>query len=282
MTYRLGSGLALSALLALWLGAAGAARAQSPNPSGTPLPLAVDLKKVPVGSWSEYHMAAGKNSKASMTARMALVARTEGKADLETEVKGGPLAQMGRTILRMSIPIGDASEVKPTEQVLQIGDNPPMLLPASMTGGRSQTFRKLDPKTRIGVDDIKVPGGTFPHADHFREKGPAGETIDYWINKTVMPFGLLKVTSAGSDDSKTVSMELTGHGGGAKPEITKPPQPFDPSVLMRQARPSELGGSNAGPPDGTPLRPIPSPHPGMPATTPPIPQMPAAPQAPKK
>ena len=268
-TRRLGLVLApwaISAVVAL--GGGGVARAQ---PAATPLPLAVDLKKVPVGSWSEYRIADGKNV---MVVRLALVARSSGLAVVETEIKGGPAAALGRTIMRMSIPIADSIEIKPQDQVIQLGDNPPMSLPSEMGGLRAaQSFRKLDAKKRVGVDAVTVPAGAFPRAEHYQDKGPGGETIDFWISKTIMPFGLVKVTSSGSPGGTAVSMELTAHGAGAKGVITKAPQPFDAAAIMKQAQPAlgpgavggEAGTSSRG---GPPPRPIPSPHPGMPPTPP--------------
>jgi hypothetical protein len=267
-TRRPGSVFALWAIFAV--GGAGVARAQAPQAAATPLPLAIDLRKVPVGSWSEYSIADGKSV---VAVRLALVARSASPATVETEIKGGATAALGRTIMRMSIPIVDAVEVRPQDQVIQLGDNPPMSLPGEMGGMRTaQTFRKLDAKKRIGVDAVTVPGGAFPRAERYRDKGAAGETVDFWISKNIMPFGLVKVTSSGLSNGTTVTMDLTAHGAGAKAVITKTPQPFDVEAIMKQAqpavRPGDVGvaaGSSGG---GPPARPIPSPHPGMPATQP--------------
>ncbi|MBC8133822.1 MAG: hypothetical protein H7X95_12630 [Deltaproteobacteria bacterium] len=277
----------------LVLGPFGTAVAQGPQGPGgaTPLPLAIDLKKVPVGSWSEYRIADGQNT---MVVRMALVSRTGQLAYLETEIKGGPVAALGRTTMRMAVPLEDAAEVKPKEQVIQLGDNPPMILPAEMSGGKSQSFRKLDPKKRVGVDNVTVPGGAFPKADHYQDKGAAGETIDFWISKSVLPFGLIKVSSTGAPGGKAVTMELTGKGADAKPVITKTPQPFDAASIMKQAQPA-MGASKgphgaAGPhgagdshgpggphgAGGPPPRAIPSPQQGMPGTLPGAPSAPPA------
>lgn len=248
----------------------GVVRAQAAGgPAATPLPLAVDLKKVPVGSWSEYRIADGQNT---MSVRMALVAKGSQSAQMETQIKGGPMAALGQTTVRMSVPLDDSAEVKPKDQVIQLGDNPPMLLPVEMSGGQTQSFKKLDPKKRIGVDSVTVPAGTFAKAEHYRDKGASGETIDFWISKTVLPFGLIKVTSSGAPGGKAVEMELTGQGAGAKAAITKTPLPFDAATIMKQAQPALGGnphGGGASPHGGAPpMRPIPSPHPGMPGTTP--------------
>lgn len=256
----------VSALVCAFLNALvlpGVASAQGPHAIGasTPIPLTVDLKKVAVGSWSEYHIADGQNN---MSVRMALVTRSRGSADIETQIKGGPVAALGHTTMRMSVPLDAAPEVKPSEQVIQLGDNPPMLLPVDLGGAHPQSFRKLDPKKRVGVDSIKVPGGAFPRAEHYQEKGSGGETVDFWVSKEILPFGLIKITSSAGAGSAVV-MELVSHGGGAKPIITKPPQPFDAATIMKQVQPATAGAGVAGH-SGPPVQTVPSPHPGMPPT----------------
>jgi hypothetical protein len=244
--------IASSSLLSGW------ARAQGPQlGASTPLPLAVDLKKVPVGSWSEYRIVDGEKT---LSVRMALVTRSARTVDVETQIRGGPVAALGRATVRMSLPLGAGSEIKPRDQVIQLGDNPPMLLPDELGRQGAQLFKKLDPKQRVGVDKVTVPAGVFPRADHYREKGSGGEDVDFWIDRDVLPFGLLKVTSSARARSTSVTMELTAHGGGAGRVITQPPKPFDAAAIMKQAEPAMAGTS------GPPLRPIPSPHPGMPPT----------------
>jgi hypothetical protein len=260
MTCRLG--LACTLLCAVFFFNPARALAQAPQVGPSmPLPLAVDLAKVPVGSWSEYRVTAGTNT---MSVRMALVSRSGRHAMVETQIQGGPVEALGRTTVRMSLPLAPAVEIKPTEQVIQLGDNPPMSLPGDLGGAQAQSFKKLDPKKRVGVDTVTVAGGTFPHADHYRDQAAGGETFDFWISKTILPFGLLKVTSSAGAGSPSVAMELTGHGKGAKPVVTKPPQPFDPAVIMRQTQNAIPGATPPG--GGPPPRMIPSPHPGMPPT----------------
>ena len=241
------------------------ARAQAPQGMGpsTPLPLVVELKRVPVGSWSEYRVADGQNN---LSIRMALVARSPRGVNVETRIQGGPVAALGSTTVRMSLPLTGEAVLKPTEQVIQLGDNPPMLLPVDLGGATAQTFKKLDPGKRVGVDNVVVAGGTFPRAEHYQEKGPAGEAIDFWVSTKVLPFGLVKVASTPSAGGKAVTMELTAKGSGAKPTITKTPQPFDAATIMKQAQPAMAGDASTAAKGGPPARPIPSPHPGMPPT----------------
>jgi hypothetical protein len=240
----------------------GWAHAQGPQMgASTPLPLAIDLKKVPVGSWSEYRIADGQKT---LSVRMALVARSAQAVDVETQIRGGPVAALGRATVRMSLPLGAGTEVRPSEQVIQLGDNPPMLLPDDVGRQGAQLFKKLDPKQRVGVDRVTVPAGVFSRADHYREKGSAGEAVDFWIDRSVFPFGLVKVASSSGANAASVAMELTAHGRGAKRVITRSPIAFNAAEIMKQAEPAMAGArpDNGGPP----LRPIPSPHPGMPPT----------------
>lgn len=238
-----------------------------------PLPLAVDLKKVPVGSWSEYNVTSGAMP---MTIRMALVGRSAKGAEIETQMKGGPISALGLTTVRMLLPLQTAAEIKPKEQVMQIGDNPPMLLPLDLAGPRAQSFKRLDPKGRIGVDNVVVPSGSFPRADHHQIKDSTGTAVDFWISKNVLPFGLIKMTTtapaAEGAAPNTVAMELVAQGVGAKPVITGTPRPFDPATLMQQAQPAKSSQPPmpgvTSPGAGPPPRPIPSPHPGMPPTAP--------------
>ena len=164
----------------------------------------------------------------------------------------------------MTVPLDAAPEIKPREQVIQLGDNPPMLLPVDLGGAHPQSFRKLDPKKRVGVDSIKVPAGAFPRAEHYQEKGSGGETVDFWVSKEILPFGLVKITSTAGAGSSVV-MELVSHGGGAKPTITKTPLAFDAATIMKQVQPAQTA-AGASPHSAPPLQTVPSPHPGMPPT----------------
>ena len=264
----------IGALLMTTLVVAGTARAQGPVGAGAPmpLPLVVPLKKLPLGSWSEYRLDDGKQK---ISLRVAFVARSAKTAEIETQVNGGPLQQQGidHLVVRMSLPLEDAAEIQPVEQVVQVGATAPMVLPV---GGVSQTLRKVDPAKRLGVEDVQVAAGKFARADHHREKGAIGETIDFWISKDVLPFGVVKTVSTPSGGGTPVVMELVARGGGAKPQITAKPVPFDPAVLAAAAgrgKPDGKGasagdGASAKPPAGVPPRPVPSPHPGMPGTLP--------------
>jgi hypothetical protein len=252
------------------LSASATAWAQAPaGPGGAlPLPLMVSLKKIPIGSWSEYQLDDGHQK---FTTRVALVARSGTAAQMETQINGGPFRGVDKVVVRVTLPLEDAAEIRPIEQVLQLGAGEPMLLPA---GGYAQAFRKVDPAKRLGVEEVQVAAGKFSRADHHREKGAVGETIDFWLSKDVLPFGLIKTISTPSAGGTPVSMELVAKGGGAKAQITKKPGPFNPGALAAAAGAARGGGATGAaepagaPPPGVPARPIPSPHPGMPPTPP--------------
>src|SRR5436309_15328894 len=80
------------AFLPLLLSLSAAARAQQPG-QGPPMPLAVDLAKVPAGSWADYSMTMGKLP--PMKTRMALVAKSPATHTLEMSVEGGMMAMAG-------------------------------------------------------------------------------------------------------------------------------------------------------------------------------------------
>lgn len=213
-----------------------AARAQyaPPGAGASNLPLAVELRKVPAGSWAEYRSGDGQST---MSVRIALVSRTARVANIETTMSGGPATKMGKIVLRMTVPAGADASVKPSVLAMQIGDNDPMLLPPAAKGGPASSLRKVDPKTRLGSETVIVPAGEFKNADHYREVTPAGETVEYWMSKTALPLGVVKMTTIGAQPGAKVVMELASLGREAKGVIRKTPIPFDPKVLMKQVLP---------------------------------------------
>jgi hypothetical protein len=58
----------------------------------------------------------------------------------------------------------------------------------------------------VGDETVRVPAGTFL-CDHHRKTGPAG-TMDIWISEKVLPYGLVKMTTA---DMTVVLEKLLKH-----------------------------------------------------------------------
>ncbi len=215
----------LSSLTVAFLLLPSLAAAQGPGvPAG--MPLVVDMQKIEVGSWAEYSMSMGS---IALSSRWALVARDAKSNTLEMTTKGGPVAKP--VVLRLTLPVDPTSNDKPPKPMaVQFGDDAPMLVPKDTP---MQKFQHPEAKNLVGKEDIKVAAGTFK-TSHYREKNAMG-TVDIWVNETVLPLGIVKVLTTPEVDQKAptamqvpaATMELSSTGKGAKPTITKKPQPFD-------------------------------------------------------
>jgi hypothetical protein len=66
--------------------------------------------------------------------------------------------------------------------------------------------------------------------------------VDSWISEQVPPLGVVKIVSVprpgavgpGGKPLPTVTMELVGHGKGARPVIIRPAKRFDTSMSTRK------------------------------------------------
>jgi len=208
----------------------------SPQP---PMPMVVDLKKVPVGSWASYSVTMGEMT---MRSKTALVARDASSVSMETSMEGGMMAMMGgKMTMKVVMDPDPTKAVKPVKQmVMQIGEQDPMLAPDTT---QAQSYSKPDPKALVGKETIKVAAGSFKTA-HYRSKTEQG-TMDVWVSETVPPTGLVKLRTsamqAGGQSLPAMVMELKSTGAGAKSTITKPPKPFDPRKMMGGMAPAPAG-----------------------------------------
>ena len=242
------------------------ARAQQPG-TGAPMPLAVDLAKVTVGSEANYVTSLGQWP--PMNVRLALVNRTGSAATLEMSAQGGMMSMAGGKVVVDTVFTSEGkAETVIQKLIMQIGANDPMEMPSELS--KVSQFKKPDPKTLVGAETVKVKAGSFK-AKHYRDKTPAGDRIDYWVSEGAPPLGLVKMQAEtkkaaeaqgtpapGMADS--VTMELVGLGKDAKPEITKVPKPFD-AGKFRQQMMSGAGGPAPAPPSG----PAPATPPAAPA-----------------
>lgn len=245
---RLTGALALAlALIIVPLAIPRAAHAQQPG-QGPPLPLAIDLKKVAIGSWAEYGMNVGQT--APMKMRMALVGRSGASNTFEMSVEGGMLAMAGRIVTQTVVDVDPTKESSVKKIIMQIADNDPMDMP--LDGGLKRQFVKPDPKSLVKSETIKVAAGSFK-TKHYRDKTPQGDPFDFWVSPDAPPLGLVKVeiaqgpTPAGKGP---IRFELTGLGKNAKVTITKPAKPMDQATLVKEI----MGGAGLGsaPPSGPP------------------------------
>jgi len=217
----------LALLAGIALTPAPASAQMSPQP---PMPMVIDLKKVALGTWASYSIKLGE---IAMSTKYALVARDASSVTMETVVEGGPMAMMGgKMTMKLVMDPDPTTAAKPVKQmVMQIGDQDPMLAPDTT---QAQRYSKPDPKSLVGKETIKVAAGSFKTA-HYRNKTPQG-TIDVWVSESAPPTGMVKMTTSGMKVGKQrvppMTLELSATGKGAKPLITKPPQPFDPRKMM--------------------------------------------------
>lgn len=190
------------------------------------MPLVVDMQKLPVGSWAEYTISVGGMA---FTSRWALVARDAKSNTVEMTTKGKAIAKP--IVLRVVLPADPTSGEKPPKpMVVQLGDDPPMLVPKEMPAPR---FQHPDATMLVGKEDVKVAGGSFKAA-HYREKNATG-SLDIWVDESVYPIGVVKVVHTPEVDKKApaamqappFTQELAATGKGAKATITKKPQPYD-------------------------------------------------------
>jgi hypothetical protein len=212
-----------TALALLLLAAAGPALAQAPG-SGTPLPLAMDLRKAPVGAWSDYAVTIADLP--PMKQRFAVVARDAATHSVEMTSEGGPLGK-NRMVLRFILE-ADPKKDRVRSSIIQLGDNDPMELPAG-----SGQF--TPPKKQLGSATVKVPAGSFT-TKHYKDKAKDGSVMEVWASDQAPPFGIVKLAGAALEGKNPVTMELVARGNDAKPTITKPPQPFNQEVLSGQMR----------------------------------------------
>jgi len=128
-------------------------RAQAP---GTPasMPLVTDLRKIDVGAWAEYTVRVGG---LSLSSRWALVGRDAKSTTIEMTTKGKPITKP--VVLRVVLPVDPTSGEKPTKpMVVQLGNDPPMLVPKEMPVPK---FQRPNPEHLVGSEEITVAAGTF-------------------------------------------------------------------------------------------------------------------------
>jgi len=243
------AGLLASLLLPLCIAFAPAvASAQSPG-QGPPMPIALDLAKVPVGSWADYTMTVGQLAKMKM--RMALVGKSPAGTILESTVDGELLAPLGgKMVMQVTLPSGAEKEGTAKKLVMQVGAGDPMDMPLEMTGGKQ--FTKPNPKTLLKSETITVAAGTFK-TKHYRDKSAKGEKVDFWISEDVPPLGLVKIEAEQKSNPQIkgpITLELAAKGADAKTTITKPAKPFDQAAFMQQMTGGRAGGGAGGPAAG--------------------------------
>jgi hypothetical protein len=86
---------------------------------------------------------------------------------------------------------------------------------------------------------VSVRAGLFK-ARHYRYRTAYGETVDYWIDDSVPPIGLVKLEAEQKQNAAFrggFKFELVGTGSGAIPQVTRPARPFDAALLKKRGLP---------------------------------------------
>jgi hypothetical protein len=205
----------------------------APSARAQDLPSICDRAIHPsVGAWSEYRQVGGRQD--GSTFKVAVVGReSRGGASylwVEAEMHGlvaGPGAGRPITVITKAlVPDLDRGMGHAQERIMQIGDQPPMELPAEQSHVAPSTGSDILSGCRsakvVGWERVTVPAGTF-RALHVKDADGNGDT---WVDPD-LPLAVVKGTARGGQSA----MELTAHGAGAHSKITGKPRPWDPTAF---------------------------------------------------
>jgi hypothetical protein len=129
--------------------------------------------------------------------------------------------QMG-DVLSKILMVVDAGVTYNARTIVQMGNNPPMEMPAAMASKAQTPVEIKDKADDLGIESVTVPAGTFS-CEHYKMKDGTGEA---WVSDKVTPFGLVK--SQGKDSSMVLLKTVTG----VTDKITGTPVPFNPMMFM--------------------------------------------------
>lgn len=196
---------------------------------GPPLPIGMDLRKAPVGSWAEYTI--NIEQFPPLRQRLALVARDGQTHAIEMTSQGGAPGAGGRVVIRAVIDGDPASKDPVRSLVVQIDDNEPMGLPRDH-------FAPPRPKKLVAAKKaVEVPAGSFT-ARHYKDRTRSG-LVELWASDAAPPFGIVKLAGTvaqGLEDRYPLTMELVRQGTDAQPVVTRPARPYDQGEMTRQMR----------------------------------------------
>ena len=195
------------------------------------MPAAGHFEEVPLGKWADYQET--YLGAATIKERVALVAREAEGITLETITETRP----GDRTVFATVFAGKDDSWRVTSNVFQVDDEDPMEAPA--TGPAQQPYPRADSKKLIGTELVSVRAGLFK-AKHYWYRTAYGERVDFWIDESVPPIGLVKLEAEQKQHpgfNGGFTFELVQTGSGAIPQITKRARPFDATLLERRGLP---------------------------------------------
>lgn len=183
-----------------------------------------------VGSGAVYNIQSSDGKNTSMEIDVVGKESVDGKDGywFETVITGEQTSPMGNMVIK-TLTVLDGADSYPSKVVMQMGDRPPMEMPAQMTQRmqQKQTADIRGSADDVGSESVTVPAGTFT-CEHYRMKDGSG---DAWISQNISPYGVVKY------QGKDSTMQLAKVVTDAKDKITGTPQPFNPQAMMGQRPP---------------------------------------------
>jgi hypothetical protein len=235
---------------ALWACVPAPVQAQAPRFAG--IPIATDLRQVPVGAWSRYLVRHPFLSQVEMT--VTLLARDRTSATLEATFHSWNSPDSSpRWTVQGPVSLLPGRRAK-GRFMMRAGKYDPMLLPE----GSDRLFPPLrvERKQLVRGQTVQVPAGTF-QTQYFRKRhGEA--TADLWASAKIHPLGVAQLQSVpvlrgisvvgpfsansdrhpyepmGDADVRVEAWQLLAQGTGGRSMITKRPRPFDAEVMRNQ------------------------------------------------
>jgi len=196
------------------------------------MPAAGKFEEVPLGKWADYEES--YLDAATIKERVALVARGSEAITIETTTETRP---GDRTVFATMFASASSAGWRVTRNIFQVADDDPMESPA--IGPAQQPYPRADPNKLVGSEMVSVKAGLF-RANHYRYRTPYGELVDYWVDESVAPIGLIKLEAEQKQHTGFrggFKFELVATGSGAIPQVTKRARPFDAQVIARQGLP---------------------------------------------
>jgi hypothetical protein len=226
MSLRAAAGLLFAALITCLAGP----RAHAQGGGAPPLPLAIDLKKVAVGSWADYSLITG--TMPPLRQRISLVGKTGKGYEMEVAVDGGPVPST--IITRVELGLAPKAGKRVQRAVMKAGAaRLPMEIPGSSDLVADQ-FPSLDPKAYLSTQQVEVPAGTFK-AKLYRTVGARGVTTDYWVSEEARPMGIVKMeVNFKRAGTPRAILKLVEQGKGARGTELKPVRVFDEKRLIAE------------------------------------------------
>lgn len=194
---------------------------------GPQIPMPKGIFNPSVGTGAQYEIDNKDGSKTNFSVAIVGKDSVDGKDAywLESTVD---TQRMGTMVVKELIVVdGNTSHI--TKMVMLMPGRGPMEFPV---GDNSPMAQKPPDDIRTTADDlgsesITVPAGTFT-CEHYKGKGK-DEGSDVWVSKDVSPYGLVKITDKGKDQT----IVLAKVDKDVQDKITGTPTPFNPMMMGR-------------------------------------------------